>query len=1544
MNTTHHTGQSDIAIIGMAARLPGANSLHQFWLNLRDGVDSVQTFEPEEVQSSSLRPLDVLDPGYVRAGGILDGIDLFDAPFFGFSPREAEISDPQHRLFMECVWEALESAGYDSFQYNGLIGIYASAGTSAYLTNNLLFNSEILKYQDPFQLRFANAPDFLATRVAFALNLKGPAVSVQTACSSSLVAVHLAAQSLLQRECDMAMAGGASVHVPERAGYISKPGGIVSSDGKTRTFDIDAEGTIFTPGVGVIVLKRLADALAEGDTIRAVLKGTAVNNDGASKSGYTAPSAEGQAEVLRRSLFEAGISPETISYIEAHGTATATGDPIEVDALTRVFGKTAKRKPYCALGSVKTNIGHTNVTSGVVGLIKVVLSMEHQAIPPTLNFTHLNPAIDITDSPFYINTKLSPWLVDGYPRRAGVASFGIGGTNAYTILEEAPAQKPTSPGKGKQLFILSAKTDTALKAASEIWADWLARNRDVNLADVCHTLQVGRKGMRNRQAILSGSSGEVIDILRGVYPERILSGRAAKQDRPVVFMFPGLGSEHVNMAREIYQNETVFRETFNRCCDQVIAESGFDLREVVFPSSGDKHAAAVKLKRPLLSYPANFITSYSLARLWIGWGVCPKAVLGYSSGEIAAACVTGVLSETDALKLVMARSRFSETLPTGGMLAVSMGADQIAEHLQSELSVAIDNGPRHCIVSGKPEPLAELMLKLRNLRVAFIQVPIARAYHSAMLDPSIPQLKNIISSLKLNVPTIPFASCNLGRWAEEGELKSPEYWSWQFRNPVKFYPALKSVMDLDNPILLEVGPGQTLTDSIRRNTSGAISAKILSSSPNVSAEQPTDETALSTLAKLWLHGVNVNWAGLHSGERRRRIPLPTYPFDRRHYWVEPTFNSIENLYRLTQDGRKLDIADWFYVPSWKRAPLVINPDSTANDSTYLVLAEKSGFGSDLAELLRDIGCKVITAWAGAEFYRNSDQEFTINPRIEKDYEKLLDALLSERVIPSNVIHTWSILPPEDSSSLDIFNLFQEIGYYSLISLAKTIGRRMTLNDSQLVIVTTGIQLVTGHEKLQPALATLLGLSKVIPQEYPGLVCRSIDLDIDEAKSAQRDNLVKKVIDEITSKSEEVEIALRGAYRWLKTFEPLKVNSPANKALLLRQGGVYLITGGLGDIGLALADYLAEEFNAKLVLVGRSDMPERTSWDDWLKIHAGDEIITRRIQRVRQLEDRGFAVMVATANVADRKQMAAVVEAASKQFGMIHGVFHAAGVLSRGAFSTIDSLERSQSETQFEAKAAGLFMLEDVFKDQPIDFFMLFSSISSVLGGLGYGPYAAANAFMDVHAQERSRSSKTPMISVNWDSWNFKGIDTNIGATIAEYALTAKEGIEAFRRIFAMSDVEQVIVSTGDLNRRIRTWTPNPRIEDETNIAGPIGTLHPRPELLNPYLPPTTESQKNIVKIWQELLGIDLIGIHDNFFELGGHSLLGVQMISRLRKAFGYMIPIKALFDLETVAALADYLNSGNDLYIMPEEETALFSEIEKLTEEEAKRLLMDKSS
>jgi acyl transferase domain-containing protein len=1402
-----------IAIIGMTGRFPGAKDIEAFWQNLRDGVESITFFTAEELAGSHIDPALLVNPKYVGADGIIEGMDLFDAEFFGISPVEAELMDPQHRLFLECAWELMEQAGYDSESYAGRVGVYGSANLSTYLIRNIMSNPDLRDRATSFQTLITNDKDYVATRVSYKLNLTGPSFSVATLCSSSFVAIHLACQALLGYQCDMALAGAAALQASRNETFFYQEGGIGDPDGHCRAFDAKASGTVSGSGVGIVALKRLEEALQDGDCIHAVIRATALNNDGSVKYSYTAPSAEGQAQVIAEALSLAEVDPETITFVETHGTGTRLGDPIEIQALTSAFrGAGAQKNQFCAIGSVKTNIGHLVNAGGVASLIKTVLALQHRQIPASLNYDEPNPEIDFPSSPFFVATELADWPSDGRPRRAGVSSFGIGGTNVHMIVEEAPEVPPSGPARPWQVLPLSARTEGALEQQTRNLAAYLRAHPDADLADVAFTLQVGRRAMAHRRVLLCRDVADAIAALDAPDDGRALTQFQATKNRPVAFLLPGAAALRPDLSRELYDREPTFREHIDACAELLIPLLGLDLRQALYPAAGRAEQAGATLAQPAVARTALFALEYALAQLWAEWGVKPQALAGDGPGEYVAACLAGVLSPEDAL----------------GALA----ADR----------------------------------------------PVARE--------------------RLSEPAVPLLSGATGVWMTAGEATSPATWVWRAERRASA-DTLRPLLREPEQVLLEVGPGQTLS-ALAQGHPGRSEHQVILAALGQSPDGRSElESLLGAQARLWLAGVGVDWYGFHAHERRLRLPLPTYPFERKRYWIEPHRPGAQAAAAPAQTdaiSKRPDLADWFYAPGWRSAPA---PAARAGEleGPWLVFADAHGVGAALAERLRRAGQTVAVARSGAGFLQSAEATYTLNMRQRADYTALAEALVAAGTPPRQIIHLWSLADGEQPD--DRFGAAQERGFDSLLFLAQALAEQPSDQAVQLWVVTNHTQQIESADHVSPGQATLLGLCKVIPQENAQVTCRAIDI----ALRRPLDELGRLLLAEFAADTSEPLVAYRGPRRWLPTFEPLRLDGAGEPLRRPRQGGVYAITSGLSDISLALAQHLTLSARARLLVLEHSAFPPRAQWDSWAGGNGHGKETALKIASVRQLEAAGAEVLVVGADLTDPAQVRAAFAQARERFGALHGLIHAVGDLGDSTFTTILDTDTAGAIRRFEARLRGLETVREALDGQEPDFCLLVSSLSAVLGGVGQAAYAGANIFLDTFAARHGQ----PWLSVNWDAWEFEAEQQRIAALtprLAQFAIAPAEGAQAFERILAGAPGAQIVVSTGDLHARMRHWLASESAEE----AEQQRPRHPRPQLPTPYVAPTTDMERTLAEIWQATLRIEKIGIDDSFFDLGGDSLIAVKTITRLEKTLQRKVPAANLYQTPSIRALAALLS------------------------------------
>lgn len=1491
----------DVAIIGMSGQFPGAQNLREFWSNLVGSVESIRRFTDEELLQRGVDATSLEDPSFVKAAPVLESPDQFAASFFGHSPREAELMDPQHRLFLEHSWAAIEDAGYAPRLLQNRVGVFAGMSLSSYLLFNLVNNPALDSREEAFQAMIGGDKDFLCTRLSYKLNLKGPSVTFQTGCSTSLVAAHFAVQSLLTYQCDLAITGGVSVGVPQRTGYYYQPGGIASPDGHCRPFDADAQGTVFGEGIGVLVLKRLEDALRDRDHVYAVVRGSAINNDGSSKIGFTAPGAEGQIDVISRALAAAGVPASSLGYVETHGTATALGDPVEVAALAQIFRQQQGKRTSCALGAVKSNIGHLDAAAGAAGLIKTALMLKNRHLVPTLHFKEPNPKIDFSGTPFYVNTQYQPWTCEEGPLRAGISSFGIGGTNAHIVLEEGPAPPKSGPNRSFHILCVSAHTEHALNRATENLCRHLAENPTTNLADTAYTLHTGREKFRLRRVLAASNSADAECALRELAPDRVFTNAAESAGQTVAFMFPGGGSQHAGMGTELYKNEPVFRNEIDHCAELLKAQLGYDLRKLIYPSEKSAELSTQRLLRPSAGLPAIFSTEYALAKLFFSWGVHPACMIGHSLGEYTAACLSGVFSLADALSLVVFRGAMFETLAKGAMLSVALAENELGT-LPDGISIAAINAPDQCVLAGPVREVEEMIRELTSREIEHHRVHIETASHCSMVEPVMDQFRDFLARIKFSAPAIPFVSNLSGDWITEQQATDPNYWVKHLRHTVRFADGIQCIAKGPECVMLEIGPGRTLSSLVRLQLKekGKLAFPAMRH-PNDAASELL--TTYNTLGRMWSIGVDVEWSSFYRHEERNRIPLPTYPFERQRYWIAPPTADAGRKSAVSQSRQKAQA----YTPIWKHTELPAPASSTSAGELWILLADRYGLADQISAMLTGSGEEVITARAGAGFSMDEPTLYSVDPASEQDLQRVFADLGSRKTSAINVVHLWSLHDHGWPDNREEFHQAQRDGLYNLITLARAVSKMKGAGEARIFVVTNGVVQVSGDEDVLAHQSGLLAACTVIPQEYENIRCGVIDVAFKDFSQPALQRISEQILAEAANHRELLSVvAYRGLNRWARDFE--KVTTRNNQDLLQRTGRspLYLITGGLGKLGLVLARHLAEKGPCRIALTTRSDFPEKEKWRDTGTVRANGKEAQEKIAALCSLEEMGTEVIVARADVADQEQMEQLFAKLAAKFGGVEGVIHMAGITGDKALRLVSDLGPEDCRAQFRSKIDGCYVLRNTLEHQPIKFCVLFSSTASFLGGPGMLAYTATSCMLDTFA-ENCRLQGRPWISINWDGWISQEESLFLGdhATVLDqHAVPYSDALKLFDSALA-SGLGQVVVSSGDLSSRIDEWR-RIRSTRSVHVDAPV---HVRPALGTDYAPARSPLEKKIAAIWAEVLGIEQIGIHDNLFELGGSSLIGLRIVARLKKELNIDIRVTALFEGPTVATLAQLIEA-----------------------------------
>lgn len=1332
---------SDIAIVGMAAQLPGASGVAEYWDNLCRGVESIRPVPQADLIARGESRARLSDPNYVPSAAILDKYDEFDAEFFGLSPKEAAIMDPQHRKFLETCWHALEDAAHMPERFAGNIGIWAGCGMGSYFYWNVCSNRDLVDGVGHFLLRHTgNDKDFLSTRVSHIFDLKGPGVNVQTACSTSLVAIHMASQSLLSGECDMALAGGVTIEMPHGIGYLYKENEILSPDGHCHAFDHRAQGTVFGSGAAVVALRRLKDALADGDHIWAVIKGSAINNDGAAKAGYLAPSVEGQAQAVAEALVMSGVSADSIGYVECHGTGTALGDPIEVAALNQAYARLSEgtRQGPCHIGSVKTNIGHLDTAAGSAGLIKSALAVHHGRIPPSLGYEKPNPAIDFEGGPFRVNDQLGDWPVAG-PRLAGVNSLGVGGTNAHVILEQPPQRAASAESDWPfHILTVSGRSKAALDANSAALAEWLRANPDVNMADLSWTLLQGRRQFDRRRVLIAEDAAQAAALLADPDPRLVFDHQPVGEPAEAVFMLPGGGAQYAGMARDLYQTEPVFRDWMDRGLDHMAQAHDTDLRALWLPEDGDTAEADRRLLQPSLQLPLLMITEYALAQLWMGWGVQPAALIGHSMGENTAACIAGVMSFEDCIGLVRLRGLLMDRVPAGGMLSVPLEPEEFrAEQEELGLDLAAVNGPSMSVVSGPDALLDQFAERMAAREIECQRIAISIAAHSRLLDGIMDEFRAYLASITLNAPQIPIVSNRTGVLMTAEQATSPDYWTAHLRGTVLFADGIAHLAQEPGRVFLEVGPGRAMQAMAKANPAVA-AHQVVSTLRHRDHATGDDTYFMAALGRFAACGGVIDWDQIWGGARRQRLSLPGYAFQRKRYFIERSANIVAE---TTEELARIETPEqWGWRPAWKLASpnIEVGPQGpvVGDAQTWLIFADELGLGAKLAERLRGLGQRVATVTPGDSFADRGAGQFTLPLESDREgYEMLLAGLVGQEMAPTRILHLWSVTQGAHfRAGSSLLNSQLERGFFGLLHLAQAIGAELPDAALDVIAVCNDALRVADEPAPVPEKATAAGPIRVMPHEMANVSARLVDIRVPEGRSKNLDALAGQLLEEALAPSAAAVAAWREGRRFEQRLE--RVVLADDDMAAIAQGAVCLISGGFGGIGQAIARELAQRGGAKLALTtrGRVDSPA---------VQAS----------VRQLEAMGAEVLPLRADVTSPEDMVRALAETRARFGGLDVVLHAAGVIR-------DSLIAAKTDDDawdvLAPKMLGTRALIQALADQPVGLTVLFSSTSSVIAPAGQADYVAANEYLNAVARS-APPALGRVVAVNWGVWADAGM-------------------------------------------------------------------------------------------------------------------------------------------------------------------------------------------
>ena len=1529
----------EVAVIGMSGKFPGADNVGLFWENLKKGIESVEFFTVEELLAEGEEKHIMQDSRYVNANAYLKDKENFDADFFGYLPDEARLMDPQMRLFHQICWEALEDAGCNIRDTKNKIGLFAGASpnTNWEMYAGLANKDGLVDEFSAFQLRNSR---FLTTKISYAFNLKGISMFIDTACSTSLTAVHQACRSILTGDCNIAIAGGVAISNKSKKGYLYQEGMINSIDGHCKAFDSEASGTVGGEGAGAVILKSLKNAIKDRDNIYAVIRGTGINNDGNNKVGYTAPSVDGQMEAIMNAHRWAKTDPNTIGYIETHGTGTKLGDPVEITALKSAFN--TDKKQFCAIGSVKTNIGHLDTASGVAGLIKTVLALKHKQLPPSLHYKNPNPAIDFTQTPFYVNTKLLNWKQENTPLRAGVSSFGIGGTNVHLILEEAPAKVKGSPGRVNQLVLLSGKTPNALKRNINKFTDYLQSDTNDELADITYTLQVGREPFSYRKAMLCSSKEEALQLLSSAknLADDEFASIPNNRTPEIAFMFSGQGSQYQNMCIELYEKEPVFKNIVDECLTVISQKYGKDLREIMFCDQNPDSTFGIDETEN--TQPALFIIEYALAHLLQFWGIVPDVMIGHSIGEYVAACISGVFTFEDALHIVVKRGELMQKVPRGKMLSIAISEKELLPLLKDKknISLAAINSNELCVVSGDEVAIESFGLLMEEAGYLCRPIRTSHAFHSHMMDEILEAFTKEFAHINLNAPKKSFISNLSGKIAVREEVMTASYWVRHLRETVRFSQGIETVLENNQITLLEIGPGKVLSYLASTNSKKDLGHTVINLVRSAKEEGTDSYHLLSAIGKLWEHGVSPQWSGFYENEQRNKVSLPTYDFEKVSYPVNvDAVRLIKEQFTSGYTDKNSDVG--INVATWKRSLLPNGGLMPENTDCFLVFSGNENFSNSIINYLSSAGKKVIEVRFGSSFKEVSKEVLEADPQ---RLPVLWEYLEQSSIKVQQILYCAALDHEAGAVNYNAIDGKLNEGYIDLCYIIQSLPHIFPHEKMRIMVFNNHIARVFEEDQLNPLKATILGPVKVTPSEILQVNCKLIDIQYPFEENSISETHLAKLINEMFYESDSNPlVAYRNGQRWIPCYETLQDESELNSGVQIIPEGVYIITGGLGGMGFSIAQDLVFKKGANVILLHRSPFPDRTQWADYLTnldVSAGEEAEKGlKIETLIKMEATGCKVILLQADVSVEEDVKNVLTLIKNSYNKINGLIWAAGEVDHGGI--ILNRTRQSLINYSTSKIQGVLLFEKYLNFSELDFIGLFSSIGNVFYQSKFGQvaYNAANEFLESYASYLEQKLQIHAFAINWCDWfdvgmTVKKIQQESGHNIAKInheisdGIYPEEGISVFYSCLESKAISSTVYR-GSLTKAIKHYQSEyKKIKKEMTLPAVMVANKPEEE--------TVISVEDIVtEIFSQFFGKPVIGKDEDFFDLGGDSLKGMTLVSRINHRIGSSLSVGNLYSHSTIKALsqllskADVHHNGIEITKAPKKESYRLSSAQK---------------